>query len=86
MELIIKGDTQLKGEVEVSSSKNAILPILAASLLSDEKVVINKVPSIKDVFIICEIIQELGVKVEQSQGKNQVYWWEPQSRYILLII
>ena len=72
MELIIKGDTQLKGEVEVSSSKNAILPILAASLLSDEKVVINKVPSIKDVFIICEIIQELGVKVEQSQWQNQV--------------
>jgi UDP-N-acetylglucosamine 1-carboxyvinyltransferase len=66
--MVIKGKATLTGEVEVSSSKNAILPILAASLLTDETVKINKVPSINDVIIISELLAELGVKVEKNQN------------------
>jgi UDP-N-acetylglucosamine 1-carboxyvinyltransferase len=66
--MMISGKARLIGEVEVSSSKNAILPILAASLLTDEKVEISKVPIIKDVIIISKLIEELGVKVEQNQN------------------
>jgi UDP-N-acetylglucosamine 1-carboxyvinyltransferase len=64
MELIVKGGTRLEGEVEVSSSKNAILPILAASLLTGERIKINKVPNIRDVAIISQLINELGVSLK----------------------
>ena len=66
MDIKITGQNILKGEIEVSSSKNAILPILAASLLTDDEVVINKVPNIKDVFVISQLIKELGVNVEKE--------------------
>jgi UDP-N-acetylglucosamine 1-carboxyvinyltransferase len=62
--MLVPGKVRLVGEVEVSSSKNAILPILAASLLSDEVKIINNVPDIRDVTVITELIQYLGVKVD----------------------
>lgn len=64
--MIIKGNTVLKGEVKVSSSKNAILPILAASLLTDDEIIINEVPNIKDVIIITKLIEELGVQIDHK--------------------
>lgn len=63
MDLIVRGGTRLQGTVEVNSSKNAILPILAASLLTGERVLINKVPDIKDVNIISQLINDLGVSL-----------------------
>lgn len=65
--MIIQGQRELNGEVEISSSKNSILPIIAASILTDEKIIINKVPRIKDVAIITQIIQALGIKVETKE-------------------
>ncbi|MEA1959846.1 MAG: UDP-N-acetylglucosamine 1-carboxyvinyltransferase [Bacillota bacterium] len=65
--MFIKGKTKLRGHVEVSSSKNAILPILAASILTDEPVCIKKVPYINDVIIISQLIRALGVTVEQKE-------------------
>lgn len=64
--MIIQGQRVLNGEVEINSSKNAILPIIAASILTDEKIIINKVPYIKDVAIITRIIEELGSKIEKK--------------------
>lgn len=69
MELYINDKACLQGEVRVSSSKNAILPILAASLLTEAEVQIEKVPDIKDVTIINELINNLGVKVTRKQDK-----------------
>ncbi|MDD2509545.1 MAG: UDP-N-acetylglucosamine 1-carboxyvinyltransferase [Syntrophomonas sp.] len=69
MVIVVENSERMSGEVEVSSSKNAILPILAASLLSDEAVLVNKVPEINDVCIIKNLINSLGVKVEES-GKT----------------
>lgn len=63
MDIMVKGPARLQGTVEVSSSKNAILPILAASLLTADRVIINKVPDIKDVSIISQLIKELGVSI-----------------------
>lgn len=62
--MFVPGKVKLAGEIEVSSSKNAILPILAASLLSDETKVIKNVPDIRDVTVITELIHHLGVKVD----------------------
>jgi len=69
LELAIKGKTPLRGEVEISSSKNAILPILVAGLLADDTVIINKVPEIRDVSIINELINSLGVSAKAEQGR-----------------
>ncbi len=63
MIMLINGQSKLNGKIEVSTSKNAVLPILAASLLSDEPKIINNIPLIDDVDIIVELIRELGVNV-----------------------
>ncbi|MDD3888570.1 MAG: UDP-N-acetylglucosamine 1-carboxyvinyltransferase [Syntrophomonadaceae bacterium] len=65
--MIISKKCILNGEVEVSSSKNAILPVLAASLLTEGKVVINNAPNIRDVKIITELIKQLGIIVDSKQ-------------------
>lgn len=67
MKLKVGGNNRLKGTIELSSSKNAILPILAASLLTNEKVKINKVPGIKDVSIMIKLLKELGLNVKHKQ-------------------
>ncbi|NLJ71714.1 MAG: UDP-N-acetylglucosamine 1-carboxyvinyltransferase [Syntrophomonadaceae bacterium] len=72
MAIKITGPTILRGEVEVSSSKNAILPILAGSLLSNDEVIINKVPDINDVDVILELIMDMGVKVEKKDNKLSI--------------
>jgi UDP-N-acetylglucosamine 1-carboxyvinyltransferase len=66
LDLYINDKACLIGEVSASSSKNAILPILAASLLTEEDIQINKVPNIKDVKIITELIYHLGIEVENN--------------------
>jgi len=63
LDLYVNNKARLCGEVSVSSSKNAILPIFAASLLTEEEVRINKSPRIRDVQIITELIYRLGVGV-----------------------
>lgn len=68
MRMLIKGKTVLTGEVEISSSKNAILPILAASLLTDDKVEIRKVPNINDVVIITKLLDQLGTKTKHYRN------------------
>jgi UDP-N-acetylglucosamine 1-carboxyvinyltransferase len=61
--LIISGGARLKGVVAISGAKNAILPILAASLLSESPLVLEGVPALDDVKIMKDVLQELGVKV-----------------------
>lgn len=77
MELFINDKSCLIGEVSVSSSKNAILPILAASLLTGEDIQIDKVPNIKDVKIITELIYQLGVEVKNN-GNGIIFKGEAQ--------
>ncbi len=58
---IINGGKKLEGEIRVSGSKNAVLPLIAATLLTDEECVLTNVPQIKDVEIMTAILQDLGV-------------------------
>ena len=69
MEMYIQGKTKLNGKVEISSSKNAILPIIAATILTDEKVVLKKVPRISDVMTICQIIEKLGKQIKEEENQ-----------------
>lgn len=61
---IIRGQKPLRGEVEISGYKNAAGPCLAASLLTDEEVILENLPRVKDVFNMVEILKDLGARVE----------------------
>jgi UDP-N-acetylglucosamine 1-carboxyvinyltransferase len=62
--LLIKGGTPLRGEVTISGAKNAVLPILAATLLTNEACVIHRVPNLSDVRFMCQILTWLGAEVQ----------------------
>jgi UDP-N-acetylglucosamine 1-carboxyvinyltransferase len=61
--LAIRGGTRLDGAITVSGAKNAALPILAATLLSDEKVRLTNVPHLRDVTTTVELLGRLGVAI-----------------------
>ena len=63
-------DLQLKGKVKISGAKNAVLPAIAASLLTEDKVRLKNVPLVKDVFTILTLMKELGT--EYNIKKNSL--------------
>lgn len=62
--IVIQGGNNLKGDVYIEGSKNASLALIATSLLSKDKVIIQNVPKIQDVFDLIEIIKDLNVTVD----------------------
>jgi len=66
--LVIEGGIRLKGEVIVSGSKNAVLPILAATLLTDEPCAIKNVPNLRDTNTMLKILRSLGKNAEFDKG------------------
>lgn len=66
---VIEGGKRLKGEVQASGSKNACLPILAATLLSESESIIENVPNLKDIQTMVRLLRSLGAKVLFSNGK-----------------
>jgi UDP-N-acetylglucosamine 1-carboxyvinyltransferase len=62
--LLIKGGVPLHGEVTISGAKNAVLPIMAATLLTGEKCVIRRVPDLSDVRFMAQILASLGAEVK----------------------
>ncbi len=61
---VINGNKKLSGKVRVSSAKNSVLPILAASILTEEQVVIDNCPKISDVLSMVKILRSVGAKVK----------------------
>ena len=68
--LHIEGPVQLCGEVAVNGSKNAALPILAATLLSEEPVTVSNVPHLQDVTTTMELLGRMGVSLEIDEKLN----------------
>ena len=66
---IIKGSNKLEGKVKISGSKNAALPIIAASILIAGKTTLYNVPNIHDTQMMFEILKNLGGKVEKKNNK-----------------
>lgn len=63
--IIVRGGKQLNGTVKVEGAKNAVLPVIAATLLaSDGKTILKDVPALSDVFTISEVLRYLNAKVE----------------------
>lgn len=69
---IIEGGRKLEGEVEVSGSKNASLPILAATILNKGNTRLYNVPNIHDTKITQEILKYLGCKIKKNNGKVEI--------------
>jgi len=68
----IRGGNKLKGSVQISGSKNATLPILAASILGDSPSVIHNVPNLQDIRTSMTILTSLGAKVDWDQSSGTV--------------
>ena len=64
--ILVKGVKELSGEVNISSAKNSILPIIAATILCPEPVVINNAPMLEDVEVICKLLNELNCNINIS--------------------
>ncbi len=69
--LIVKGKKTLSGVVKISGSKNATLPVLAASILSDKKIEINNVPAVKDVITMSELLKHIGSDIKINLKKKK---------------
>ncbi len=69
--LIIDGGTPLNGEIEIQTAKNAVLPIIAACILTEEPVVIEKCPHLNDIDAMLDIMRHLGCSAEFS-GDNLI--------------
>ena len=61
--IIVTGGTRLEGNITISGAKNAVLPIIVAALLSNEKCVIHDTPRLADVETICEVLAILGANI-----------------------
>lgn len=63
--MIVRGPQKAKGQIMVSGSKNSVLPIMGASLLTDEDIVLKNVPDLADVRTMIEILESAGKEVER---------------------
>ena len=65
--LIVKGGNRLVGTVKTSGAKNAVLPIIAASILGESPSRVDEIPQLEDVKTICGVLEHLGVRVDRSE-------------------
>ena len=70
--LVITGGNKLSGEIDVSSAKNSVLPIIAASILSGDKCVIENAPMLEDVFVIGDLLKSLKADIDINKENNRV--------------
>lgn len=70
--LVVAGGARLKGSITVSGAKNAILPLLAACLLCESRIVLQGVPSLNDVKTMREVLESLGARVKWTRDVVEV--------------
>ncbi len=68
LKIIVEASPFLKGTVKISGAKNAVLPIIAASLLSSNRCVLEDTPRLDDVDIMCEVLVSLGADLKRTAG------------------
>ena len=64
-QFIMKGGNPLVGDVVISGAKNAALGILAAAIMTDDDVIIENLPDVRDINVLLEAISEIGAQVER---------------------
>ncbi len=68
---VIEGGIPLKGEVEISGSKNASLPLMTASLLAEGRTILKNIPSLQDILFLKKVLEHMNVKIDYDE-KNQI--------------
>ena len=68
--LEIKGGRKISGTITISGSKNATLPILAATILTNKKVTIKNIPIVKDVITMMELLRTIGSSIKFDKKKK----------------
>lgn len=69
----IEGGTRLAGEVDISGAKNSALPIIAASLLTDKKIVLQNIPDVVDVRTMIQLVRHLGASIEFKRRRLSIH-------------
>ena len=82
--IVIQGGARLEGEVTVSGSKNASLPLLFATLLSPERSVVRNVPALADVETAIEVLRHLGARISRSPEGHEVIV-DPRAGQLLVL-
>ncbi|MBC2579843.1 UDP-N-acetylglucosamine 1-carboxyvinyltransferase [Clostridium sp. DJ247] len=70
--IVVRGGAQLNGEVNISTAKNAILPIIAASILSGDKCIIDSAPMLEDVFVISDVLRSISADINIDEETNKI--------------
>ncbi len=70
--ILVKGGKKLSGEVNISAAKNAVLPIIAASILSGGKCTIDNAPMLKDVLVISEVLETMNASVNINKNEENI--------------
>src|SRR5437899_7322225 len=69
--LVIRGGNPLLGTIRVSGAKNAALPAMAAAILTDEPVILENIPQVRDIETTRKLLAEMGAEVELGYGRAQ---------------
>lgn len=87
--IVVKGGGKLRGEVNISSAKNSVLPIIAASILCGDKCSISNAPMLEDVIVICNVLRSMNADVSVNRENNcitidtsKVFTGEPNSELV----
>ena len=70
--LEVFGASRLKGQIKISGSKNASLPIMAATLLSKKKIVLKNLPKVQDIETMLSLLESLGSKIKFKKDKTEI--------------
>ncbi|MFA6426810.1 MAG: UDP-N-acetylglucosamine 1-carboxyvinyltransferase, partial [Phycisphaerae bacterium] len=68
----ITGPVRLDGEITVGGSKNAALPIMAATLLAGGKSTLHSIPNLSDIGVMGKLLEDMGCKVETAGGTTSI--------------
>lgn len=71
--ILIEKSYNLKGSIEIDGAKNAALPILCSCLLCSGEIVLENVPFLSDIFVMCELLEELGVKITKDEQNKKLF-------------
>ena len=78
--LLIKGKKEISGSIKISGSKNATLPILAASILA-KNITLNNAPFVKDIFTMIELLKFIGINIKIASKKNNINLINKKKKY-----
>jgi UDP-N-acetylglucosamine 1-carboxyvinyltransferase len=65
---VISGGTPLRGEIPVNGAKNSALPALAACLLTDEPVLLHRIPNVRDILTMVQLLRSIGARLDRKKG------------------